>query len=108
MLELKISDKYLSLLLSQQKTLEGRFNSSKYSELRVGDVIVLKSTTRKHLFKITSIDFYKDITEMLQQDRLQKLIPNQNIDIAHDVYDSFKRLENPDLDGMIVFGLVPF
>ncbi len=104
-MRLRISEKYLQLLLNGTKNYEGRFNHTKYSNLRIGDQIELVSPEKKCRFTLSAIEYYDTIEEMLLDRGVYSMLGITSLDAGIKIYQSFHKYEKPDLEGMLAFRL---
>lgn len=64
-ISINVQEPYRSFILSGEKTVEGRLNRGKFSNLCLGDVLELEP--EKALFKIIGKNEYKTFKEMIEK-----------------------------------------
>lgn len=92
MLYLQLQDQYFDAIESGLKTVEGRINSSKFKDLRVGMHIKFTSvsTHKIILCRIEKINRYANFKDMLVAQGLEQILPGiTNIDDAVALYEIF-------------------
>lgn len=72
---MEIQEPWFSLLLSQEKKVEGRKNSPKWTGLRANQKILVTCGQRTQLFLITAIRKYSTLQDYLEQEGLENCLP---------------------------------
>jgi ASC-1-like (ASCH) protein len=103
--ECGLQQRYLSLIKSGQKTVEGRLFKGKFTTFKLGDKIKFVNQNDSVVKTIGGIGRYKTFKEMLQIEGLGKCLPGEtNIDRGVEIYHSI-----PDYKiGEISYGVVAF
>ena len=79
--KISIMKPYFDLIKEGKKTIEGRKNSIKYHNLKVGNEILFNYNDETCLTRITKINKYTNIREYLELEGLSNTMPNiENID----------------------------
>jgi len=83
-----VQEPYHSLLLSGEKTVEGRLNKGKFAQIKIWDILLL--APQGVSFKVVGTKIYKTFAEMLQNEGVENVIPDKtSINDAVAVYHSF-------------------
>ncbi len=92
-------------IVSGEKTVETRANTSRYSPMKTGDFLVLICGKEKQEKRIKSVRRYKSIDEMAKVIEIQKVIPNiSSVEEAKKIYFSFpKYKEKIEKFGILAF-----
>lgn len=89
---------YLSLILNEIKTVEGRLNKGKFKEMQVGDLV----ETAEERFEILEKNTYKTFREMILSEGIENVIPDKTtIDDAVNVYYRFYTKEQEREFGVV-------
>ncbi|MBB1578974.1 MAG: ASCH domain-containing protein [candidate division SR1 bacterium] len=91
-----VQEPYRSQLLTGEKSIEGRLNKGKFSNLMPGDKIELENTGQ--IFLVERIAHYKNFQTMLQQEDITKIIPGiseiqEGVAIYHQFYTPVQEKE---------------
>lgn len=89
----KIRQPYLNDIKAGYKTVEGRINRGRFSQLRPGDKVKFYDAENPHdyiICTITGIQVYPTFFEMLRSEGLQKMIPDvTSLEEGIAIYESF-------------------
>jgi ASC-1-like (ASCH) protein len=83
---------YFSFVRDGVKTVEGRLNKGKYSQIKPGDQIIVQSLDESESFAVVVVDArkYPTIKDMLESEDLSKLLPDKKtLQEALEVYREF-------------------
>ncbi len=69
-----VQEPYRSLILSGQKTIEGRLKKGKFASLQVGDFLELEESGA--IFEVKRLASYPSFYAMLRTEGLEKVLPN--------------------------------
>ena len=69
-----VQEPYRSLILSGQKTVEGRLKKGKFASLQVGDFLELEESGA--IFEVKRLTCYPSFYAMLRTEGLEKVLPN--------------------------------
>lgn len=93
MLDLAIQKKYFDAINAGLKTAEGRINSAKFKDLKIGAQIIFtcaEDYSKKIICTVQAINVYPDFKTMLQKEGLQNMLPGiKNIAVGISIYESF-------------------
>lgn len=81
-----IKMKYLKLISSGIKTLEARAFYPSLKKIKVGDEMTFYCENIKCNTKIIALRRYSNIKSMLENEDINKLLPNHNFNQAYNVY----------------------
>lgn len=77
--KLTVQDPWFSLIYCGNKTVEGRLAKNKFTEMKVGDIIIFSNDTLGFLRfikkKIVKINKYETFKEYLNKEKLEKCLP---------------------------------
>lgn len=95
---LSIQAPYFDFIASGIKTVEGRKNSPKYQEYKVGDTLIFTSGNKECATTITYIRKYNDVDDYLTAETLAKALPgihlmDEGIRIYNNIYPLKDRKE---------------
>lgn len=97
---LDVQEPYLSFILNEQKTVEGRLNKGKFKDLKIGDVLLIGPEEKRFLIERTIV--YKTFREMIEKEGIENVIPDKdNIDEAEAVYYKFYTKEQEKEFGVL-------
>jgi ASC-1-like (ASCH) protein len=98
-----VKEPYLTQLVEGQKTHEGRLAKSFFTQIQIGDNILLNGT---YYFKVVSISRYPDFEAMLTDLGYKKFIPSaSDINQAVGEYYRFYKPDDEKKFGVISLGL---
>lgn len=81
-----IKMKYLNLIQNSKKTLEARAFYPSLKKIKVGDIITFYCEKTKCKTKIIALRKYSSIKSMLENEEINKLLPNHSFNEAYNVY----------------------
>jgi ASC-1-like (ASCH) protein len=97
---LDVQEPYLSFILNEQKTIEGRLNKGKFKDLKIGDILLIGPEKKRFLIERTTV--YKTFREMIEKEGIENVIPDKdNIDDAESVYYKFYTKEQEKEFGVL-------
>jgi ASC-1-like (ASCH) protein len=103
-----IQQKYLDLIQSSLKTIEGRVNRSKYSKIKEGDqidFISVEKPERNLSCSVKTVYLFKTFKEMLENLGFENCIPGvSKLDEAEKIYLSFPNYKEDEKK----FGVIAF
>lgn len=83
-----VQEPYKSLILSGEKTVEGRLNKGKFTDLKIGDILQFEDTWE--VFEVIDLSHYPRFQIMLEQEGLKHVLPwIQSIDTGVAIYHQF-------------------
>ena len=92
-MDLLVDKKYFDAIVAGVKTCEGRINSPKFKELKVGMQICFTCSdnySKKIICEIIAINTYPDFKTMLKKEGLQSMLPGiKDLDVGVSIYESF-------------------
>lgn len=95
---------YLKLIESEEKTVEGRVNYQNLRKIKVGDTITFISGEKEVITDVKRVSVYKDISDMLTEEKTTNLIPNETKEKAQEIYESiYPKQKVVKNGGMIAF-----
>lgn len=102
---LSIKAQFLTMIIEDKKTLEGRLAKPIIKDIREGDFLCFTSTIEPVIVRVTKKEKFKSIEEMLENpERRNKLLPGYSYEDAKNVYYSFTGYKENHLNmGMFVF-----
>ena len=91
-----VKEPWGSMILSGEKTAEGRLDVDKWSEIQAGDTLTIKLDNGSHIERTVSrVDRYPDIRSALEKD-LSKLLPGiQSVEDGLAIYSDFYDIRRP-------------
>lgn len=99
-IQLDVQEPYLSFILNNKKTVEGRLNKGKFKDLKEGDILLIGIENKRFLIKRTTS--YKSFREMIRKEGIENVIPDKdNIDDAEAVYYRFYTKEQEKEFGVL-------
>ncbi len=111
---IECADPWYTYLYNGEKTVEGRKQSSKYKNLKVGDILrfqvngeLLDNKIPKEFYaKICDIKLYSTIREYLQTEGINKCLPGvTEIDEAVNVYTSLMKTTEEEINKVGFMGI---
>ncbi len=97
---LDVQEPYLSFILNEQKTVEGRLNKGKFKDLKIGDILLIGPEEKRFLIERTTV--YDTFREMIEKEGIENVIPDKdNIDEAKAVYYKFYTKEQEKEFGVL-------
>lgn len=96
MIQLNIQEPYKSLILSGEKTVEGRLNKGKFTDLKIWDILELDDTWKK--LEVINLTLYPSFKAMLENEGLRDVLPwianiEEGIAIYHQFYTPAQEAE---------------
>ena len=108
-ISISIQEKYLDLIKSGDKQVEGRLNRSIFKNIRVGDQVSWTWNNKKVCTEIIYIHKYESFQDMLEQEKLSRVLPGiNNIQDGIKIYDQFYHEKIKEIDDrykILAFGL---
>jgi ASC-1-like (ASCH) protein len=96
---INVQEPYFSFIKEEKKTVEGRLNKGKFSDIKVGDICVINN---KIEVEVIGKRHYKTFQEMISVEGIKKVIPNvDSIEEAVAVYYKFYTKEKEIEHGVI-------
>lgn len=97
---LNVQEPYRSLILSGEKTIEGRLNKGKFAAIQVGSILVIEP--EKIEFEVIGKKVYKTFEEMIEGSGIENVIPDKdNLIDAVNVYYKFYTKEQEKEHGVV-------
>lgn len=96
---INIQEPYFSLVMSGQKTVEGRLNKGKFEDAAVGDILFVNEAQN---FLVIGKRIYSTFAQMIEVEGVEKVIPGAvSITEAVDVYYKFYTPEQEKEFGVV-------
>ena len=104
--KLNVQDPWFSLICSGNKSVEGRLAKNKFTEMKVGDIIIFTNDTlgfeRKCVKKIKKINKYNSFKEYLKNETIENCLPTiKNIEQGVSIYRRFYSVNKEKKYGII-------
>jgi len=104
MINISISQPWSNYIKEGKKTIEGRLNKGKFSELKKNDLLSINDG--ECLVKIKKIIHYKSFEEMLIFEGLRHVLPNvENLAAGVKIYHKFYTYDDENKYGVIAIKL---
>jgi ASC-1-like (ASCH) protein len=100
---------YFDLMKEKKKIKEGRINTGKFKDMKIGDLILVYcSDELKDNFKvtITSRHEYTSFEEMLKNEGLENVLPGiDTISKGVEIYHSISNYKENEIKGVVALGI---
>ena len=106
-MEITIKEPYYSLILSGEKTIEGRLNRGQFERIQTGQIIRWVNQSRSVATKVQSKRIYSSFLEMLVAEGLRNVLPNitlsnlQGLTEGKNVYRKFYSKDKESQFGVV-------
>jgi len=102
MIKINVSEPWFSYISNKKKTIEGRLNKGKFSELRKNDIIQFINNSNSVTVKIRKIKKYSSFQEYLTQEGLKRTLPGiKSINEGVNIYHKFYSIEDENNYGIL-------
>lgn len=96
MISITVQEPYKSLILSGEKTVEGRLNKGKFADLQIGDILQFEHTQEE--LEVINLTPYPSFKAMLENEGLKHTLPRvtsieEGIAIYHQFYTPAQEAE---------------
>jgi ASC-1-like (ASCH) protein len=107
--KITLQQKYLDLIKSNKKTVEGRLNTGRFKNIKVGDIVEWFSSNNKVITEIIFIHKYDSFENMLKHETIDLVLPgiksiSEGVDIYNEFYEEKIKLID-DHDKVLAFGV---
>jgi len=109
---INVQEPWFDYIKNKQKTIEGRLNKGIFSELNVGDEIIINKKKNDMTIdyveaKIIRITKYKSFEEYLSQEGLRRTLPGINtIEDGENIYYKFYTKQDEEKYGILAIRIV--
>jgi len=89
---MKVEEKWFKLILNEEKVIEGRLLDEKRSKMRVGDIIEIQNVgnaPQTLYVRIRKMRIYKNFREMLEKEKVERVLPGLDIESGVKVYEKY-------------------
>lgn len=108
--DFSLKTEYYNLVLTGEKTVEGRINTGKFANMKVGDHILVTNTDDKKsqfILEITGRTEYKSFKEMLEDKTVDKVLPGcESIDQGVKIYYEIADYKEKEKLGVAAFDVI--
>ena len=90
--KMKVEERWFKLILREEKVVEGRLFDEKRSRIRVGDIVRLINSVdnERYLYvRVKRMRIYSNFREMLEKERVERVLPGLGIDEGVRVYEGY-------------------
>ena|SRR3990167_90593 len=107
-----IQKKYLELIRMGKKVVEGRLFTSKYKQLKIGQIVRFYENDHLENFldaQVTSLNPYPTFKKMLETEGLAQCLPGiENVEEGVFIYHQFPNYQSEEkLNGALAIGVKP-
>lgn len=107
MIKLNVNKIWYDYIKEGNKTIEGRLDKGKFSQLKIGQEIYFINERNKIKVKIFNITKYKSFKQYLEMEGLKRTLPGiTNIKDGVDVYYSYYTKEMEKLYGVLSIDII--